>query len=224
MIDSPEYKAASQDERAKMLNRLERDTKAAVDDPSKLSSRQQSLAGGSVDSSAYTSSAKAKGKTYAEKYQSALSEMKSPDSAKWSPIERTKKQKNLKYLTVQKDFADDTVSLYNMAKSDVYGLVAGDPNGKKYVEDILKYGDALVAAGLSKTNKFRDKYGNVALNSGTSSGAKRTSSRRSGSGRKKSAKGKFDYKLTGFSGTSGTSTSTSLRQLLKKAKIRQGIA
>ncbi len=161
--------------------------------------------------------------SYKDKYQKAQQDFEK-NSGSWSPVERAKKQRNLQYLAVQKDFENDTVSLYNMSKDDAYDLVTNDPNGQDYVDKILAYGDALVKAGLTKTNKFRDKYGNIKISSATSSGTSGKSSGRSkSSGTSKSAKGKFDYKLFGFS-SGGKSNSSDLYALLKKAKIKRGIA
>lgn len=155
--------------------------------------------------------------SYQAKYETALSEYEQ-NKSKWSPVERVKKEKNLRYLTVQKDFDKDTVGLYGMSEAEVGRLVRSDPNGNKYVENLLKYGDALVAAGLAKYNKFRDKYGNVQISDGSS----RTSSsgrKSSGSKTSKAKKGKFDYKLNGFTSSASTD-GTTLYDLLKKARMR----
>lgn len=165
-----------------------------------------------------------KKKTYADEYKEAQKEFEK-NSSKWSTVERAKKQKDLNYLAVKKDFDNDTVDLYSMSKADVYKLVSADPDGNKRVENILAYGDALVKAGLTKTNKYRDKYGNVKLDDGTkrASGGRRTSSTKgkgSRGGRGKVSKGKFDYKLFGFD-SNPSKNNTQLRALLKKATLKR---
>lgn len=104
-------------------------------------------------------------KTYADKY-AALQKDFDENGSNWSPIEKIKKQKDLNTLAVQKEFDNDTVDLYGLSKQDVFDYVSKDKNGKKLVDDIVAYGDALVKAGVTKTNKFKDKYGNISLNDG----------------------------------------------------------
>lgn len=227
VISDPRYGSLTDSEKADVL-------KKAKDDVAESIKKQFVLDNGLTTTAKYKDKSlmsafrgAGSGETYAEDYQSALSEMNSQDVKNWSPVERAKKEKRLRQLSVQKDFEKDTVSLYGMTKNEVYALVSKDPNGKKYVEDILKYGDALVAAGLAKYNKFRDRYGNTSLYASSAGGTGRRVSSRSGKkggGRRgrRSTKGKFDYKLDGFSKVA--STNSSLRQLLKKAKMRQGIA
>lgn len=167
----------------------------------------------------YEDSSSSKEKSFKTEYKELEAKIKSPESKKWSAVERAKKEKDLKYLSVKKDYDKDTVGLYHMSKTDAYNLVSTDKNGKAMVEKILKYGDALVEAGLSTKNKYRDKNGNILLNApGTKSGGKGK-----GRGGKKSAKGKFDYKLFGFSGE-GKSNSKQLYDLLKSAKLKANIA
>lgn len=147
----------------------------------------------------------AKASTYADKYKAAQKEFNS-QSSKWSAVEKAKKQKALDLLTVQKDYNNDTVDLYNMSKQDVYDLVSKDPDGNKKVQDILAYGDALVNAGVDKTNKYRDKYGNLKLDDGSkkSGGSKK--------GGKKGRKSSFKVPKTSFNRVGSTSA---IRKLLQ---------
>jgi len=148
-----------------------------------------------------------KANTYADKYKAAQKEFDSKSSS-WSTVEKAKKQKELNKLAVQKDYDNDTVDLYNMSKQDAYNLVSTDPDGKKKVEGILAYGDALVNAGLEKTNKFRDKYGNVKLDDG---------SKKSGSGKKGGKKGrKSSFKIPKSSFNRVGSTAA-IRKLLQSS-------
>lgn len=123
-----------------------------------------------------------KADTYKQKYDKAVKEFDT-EGKKWSPVQRQRKENELKTLKVQKDFDNDTVSLYGMSKSDLADFVGKDENGKKYVEQVLKYGDALVDAGLASTNKFRDKYGKISIYN-TKKAAKGKGSK-GGKGRKK---------------------------------------
>jgi len=215
LLSDPEYDKLSDEQKKKALSDVNDTVYGALKakygvengliskDKVKLDSKQRSyLAGDGVASLG-------EGQTYKQKYDAALSEY-NDNKDTWSPIERAKKEKNLKYLTVQKDFENDTVTLYGMSKDDVYNLVSNDKDGNKFVEQILAYGDALVAAGLSKTNKFRDKYGNVSLYaSGTSSSG--GSKKKTGSS---SRKGLTKYPTTDIANTAAKDTYSTLSRLL----------
>jgi hypothetical protein len=115
-------------------------------------------------------------KSFADQYKSAKDDYVK-NQASYTPIARIKKEKDLKTLAVKKDFDKDTVDLYGMSKSEVYDYVSQNKDGKAQVEKLVKYGDAMVAAGLYTTNKFKDKYGNLALNAPkakSSGGSKKT--------------------------------------------------
>lgn len=193
LMKDPAFQALSQDDKSKALNRLQTDINAVEYKkydannpgsnytPKDLTTNQQGLVDGSraVSDYAVASDGNTRRKSYADKYAAAQKEF-DKNSKDWSSLEKMKKQKELSLLKVKKDYSNDTVDLYDMNKADVYNFVSTDPNGKKYVDDILKYGDALVDAGLAKKNKFRDKYGNVKLDDGSAKGGKK--------GRKKGGK------------------------------------
>ena len=219
LIKSPEYAALSQDDKAKALNRLQTDVNAVTYskqdalnpgngyEPKKLTTNQRKLQEGTRSATDYTKSTDPSSETYADKYQSAKEDFDTK-SKDWSTVQKAKKQKELNKLAVQKDYDNDTVDLYGMSKQDVYNLVSTDPDGKKKVEGILSYGDALVNAGLEKTNKFRDKYGNVKLDDG---------SKKSGSGKKGGKKGrKSSFKIPKSSFNRVGSTAA-IRKLLQSS-------
>jgi len=213
-INSPQYKALSDEDKRKSLVRIN-DTvygalkaKYGADNglaEAKYDTKQKRyLKDGSIPTAKASDTDDSDAKTYAEKYQDALDDYKK-DSASWSSVKKTKKDRELQQLKVQKDFDDDTVALYGMSKSQVYDLVSSDKNGKALAKKMLAYGDALVDAGLAETNKFRDKNGGEALKpkekSGGSGGRKRT-----------------DFSL--FSGNANpVAYDKKLRQLLAQAKL-----
>jgi hypothetical protein len=100
-----------------------------------------------------------------------------------------------------------------MSKAQVYDLVSKDPNGKKYVSDLLKYGDALVSSGIETTNKFRDKYGSESVQ------PKAKKARATGSAR--GGRGRTNFSLYSGSGSKSPITyNKTLRSLLKQARIK----
>lgn len=158
------------------------------------------------------------GETYQEKYDYAVDDFKK-NSGSLSPIERAKKQKNIAYLSVQKDYDKDTVSLYGMGESDIYGLLDNLPEkeSSRYFNMILKYGDALVEKGLLKTNKLRDRYGNVQYVRGSGGKVSYTTGGRSSGGRKASTGRKSTGRKSGGS-KSGGSNSESFAAILAAQK------
>ena len=50
-----------------------------------------------------------------------------------------------------------------MSKEDVYGFLSTYEDGKAQADKLLALDDALTAAGVQDKNKFRDKYGNIAI-------------------------------------------------------------
>lgn len=216
------YKSLSDEDKAKALKNVNStvfgalkaqyavDNKIATADNFDLNTKQKRfLGGGTLD--ALT---KETDKTYSEKYDDAYEDyQKNADS--WSPVEREKKENSLRYLTVQKDYDNDTVSLYGMSKERAYNLLSSNPDGKKMAQQMLAYGDALVDAGLIDKNKFRDKYGRETIK------PKAKSSGGGGGGRSRSglstARGAYD--LYGGTEASALSTEKSLRELVQEARM-----
>lgn len=190
MIKDPRYKELSDEDKSKKLKNAIDASRAAARKQIASEDTFKNKKGESVEVNPddikipnISLNSSKENKSYKEQYEDAQKSF-NEDSKDWSVVEKAKKQKELNRLAVQKDFDNDTVDLYGMSKDDVYNLVSTDENGNKLVENILKYGDALVAAGLTKTNKFRDKYGNVKLASSSRSGSKKKGK---GGGKKKSS-------------------------------------
>jgi len=110
-------------------------------------------------------------KTNKEKYEKALEDFNDPDNG-YSRVEKVKKREELKRLTVQKDYDEDTTMLHGMSKEDVYGFLSTYEDGKAMADKLLALDDALTAAGVQDKNKFRDKYGNVAIQPKAKGGSK----------------------------------------------------
>jgi hypothetical protein len=173
LVATPEYQKLNDTDKAKALVGLRQasqelatreyvETKGLATYKDKMSSGARRLqANGNISRFAKPSDGDGE-ISFADKYDDAQAEWQA-DSKDWSPVKKAKKQHELRQLKVQKDFDTDTVSLYGMSKDDVYALVSSDPDGNRMVQKLLAYGDAQAAAGLSSTNKFRDKKGNEAI-------------------------------------------------------------
>ena len=94
----------------------------------------------------------------------------------YSRKSRIDAQNKLKRLEVGKDFTKETRDLYGLGKDDLRNLIESSEDGNKVLDNVVAYGDALVRAGITSRNKFRDRYGNISLSStssrGRSSGSK----------------------------------------------------
>ena len=94
----------------------------------------------------------------------------------YSRKSRIDAQNKLKRLEVGKDFSKETRDLYGLGKDDLRNLIESSEDGNKVLDNVIAYGDALVRAGITNRNKFRDRYGNISLSStssrGRSSGSK----------------------------------------------------
>lgn len=171
LIETSEYKALSDADKAKALVSLrqasqELETRTYVESKGlasfekRLSGNARRLQDGNVSRFARTADDGGE-VSYADKFLDAKDDYEQ-NSAKWSPVQRAKKQRELRQLSVQQDFDADTVSLYGMGKADVYALVSSDPDGKRLVQKLIEYGDKLEAAGLGD-NKFRNSKGGVSI-------------------------------------------------------------
>lgn len=118
----------------------------------------------------------------------------------YSRKSRIDAQNKLKRLEVGKDFSKETRDLYGLGKDDLRNLIESSEDGNKVLDNVIAYGDALVRAGITSRNKFRDRYGNVSL-SGTSRGGRNGGSRSGG--------GKPSYKMDTMSLIRGALKSSS---------------
>lgn len=235
----PEFQQMSRDEQAKALNRLEAGMQKAsyqqqdaknqtgqfapdyTGKAEKLSDREASLLTDKPDVASYLTTQTSKGdkssKSNKEKYDAAKSEF-AEKNVEWSDIERAKKSKSLAQLKVKSEYSNDLVDLYNMSKTDALKYLEGRPNSDELKSQLLKYGDALKAAGLG-TNKFRDKNGNESFTtkSNTKKSSTGTTKKSSSTSSKKSKKTAFKAPVKSkFSAVSRISKS---RNILAKTKI-----
>nr|DAO15429.1 MAG TPA: hypothetical protein [Caudoviricetes sp.] len=118
----------------------------------------------------------------------------------YSRKSRIDAQNKLKRLEVGKDFTKETRDLYGLGKDDLRNLIESSEDGNKVLDNVIAYGDALVRAGITSRNKFRDRYGNVSL-SVTSRGGRNGGSRSGG--------GKPSYKMDTMSLIRGALKSSS---------------
>ena len=202
VMNSEEYKNASQYDKSRMLNRLQSDLEAVAYDKSgksesKLSSKQQSLKDNGFDKSIYTNlDSKVKNTKdtgWTDEYNAAKSAY-DKESSSWNPVEKEKKTKELRTLDVKRHYSKEATSLYDMNETDIYRFLdrQDEKKAQSYYKQIVEYGDKMVEAGLWSTNKLRDKYGNlqyqrgyVAANGKLAKGGSKSSGRATG-GRKAS--------------------------------------
>lgn len=181
LISQPGWNELTAEEKKSGLSRLESDIKAVeklqyqadnhvgeysgsyTGKSTKLTANQKTLVNDGVKLSKYVGkSDSTEAKTNKEKYEKAFEDFNDPDNG-YSRVEKVKKREELKRLTVQKDYDEDTTMLHGMSKEDVWGFLSTYEDGKAAADKLLALDDALTAAGVQDKNKFRDKYGNVAI-------------------------------------------------------------
>lgn len=124
-------------------------------------------------------------------------------------VQEIKRQDELNKLEIGVKYEKDIREVGSLSKRKVYEIITKDPNGKKIAEQLLKYNDELLDAGLITNHPYRDKNGKPDFDSVVAK-----------SGKKKGGKkGKYDYKMFGLD-VDPVSTSKSLRDLVKKAKLK----
>lgn len=181
LISQPGWNELTAEEKKSGLSRLESDIKAVeklqyqadnhvgeysgsyTGKSTKLTANQKTLVNDGVRLSKYVGkSDSTEAKTNKEKYEKAFEDFNDPDNG-YSRVEKVKKREELKRLTVQKDYDEDTTMLHGMSKEDVWGFLSTYEDGKAAADKLLALDDALTAAGVQDKNKFRDKYGNIAI-------------------------------------------------------------
>lgn len=203
--DSPEFKRLPQEDKVKVLDRIDADyrgiagqkTKAAKGEQADvLSDRQGDLVKNGVGSN-YLEDALMTKEQRAEKKRQRLLDVSSAEyedfkveydrkkqRGGYTKIQRLEDEHRLKKLEVGKDTPKDIRDTYDASKSLVWEMLnaiedEGERNKMKWA--LLDYGDALVKAGVTDKNKFRDKYGGVKFDPTTkSNGRGRGGSRRGG--------------------------------------------
>jgi hypothetical protein len=147
------------------------------------------------------------------KYEAAKYENKKANGT-LTKAEKIKAEDKLATLQIGSKFSKETRELYGLNKTQLTSLIDKGEITEKQAADILSLNDAMTAAG--KTNKFRDKYGNVAI---------RPKAKGSGGGRKKGTgkggKGKAGSKkqLPSDDSTSTINLVASLSRKAANAKI-----
>ena len=129
--------------------------------------------------------------------------------------EDAKRQKSLKKYEAGSTFDKSVRDLHNKSKTELATYFDNLKDGsakEEQMKKLLEYDDKITELGGQAKNKFRDKYGNVAIY------PKASGSGRGGKGRGKK-KSNFDYTKNLFAdnGTSSTSVSSNLRKILEKA-------
>ena len=128
-------------------------------------------------------------------------------------------QNKLKKLEVGKDFSKETRDLYGLGKDDLRNLVESSEDGNKVLDNVIAYGDALVRAGITSRNKFRDRYGNVSLSGTSKSG--RSGGTRGGGGTPSYKMDTMSLIRGALQSSSGNKASVSFnRKAAAKANIR----
>ncbi len=183
-IADPRYKALSDEDKRKKLadindtvygalkRQFEADNQVGSFDPNstkevdKLSTDERRyLEGKNID---YFDPGAGK-RTPQEEYEYAQEKL-NEDRGSLNDIELAQREDEVKTLGIKKDYDPVVVDLYGLNKGDVYDYVTGKgKEGEAIFEKAVEYGDKLVEAGLIDRNKFRDKYGNIKLDDGSSS-------------------------------------------------------
>lgn len=148
-------------------------------------------------------------------YQLAKAEFEKDDkNGNMTTAEKIRRTNELQKLEVGSKFDKNVRDIHSLGKQDVYDLVTSDKNGKAILDQLLAYDDALTAAGVQSKNKFRDKYGNVAVapkQKGSGSGR--------GRGRRGSRSGIFTMPSGG--GVKETTSTAAFRKLMGNTIVQR---
>nr|DAO11169.1 MAG TPA: PolyVal ADP-Ribosyltransferase [Caudoviricetes sp.] len=173
------FKKLSDDDKVKILTNIKTDVKSAVENhlfnnknPKKMGDNKKiisrSLSGGQTADPVWQTKEEKKEDLYTRK-EAEYEKFKREYDEKLAKGEYSRRGKieaegRLKKLEVGKNFMKETRDLYELGKRDFKKLIETAEDGEKVLKEVLAYGDALAKAGIEK-NKFRDKYGNVKLDS-----------------------------------------------------------
>ena len=130
--------------------------------------------------------------------------------------EDAKRQKSLKKYEAGSTYDMKVRDLHNKSKTELATYFDTKEEGvdkAELMKKLLEYDDKITELGGQAKNKFRDKYGNVAIY------PKASGSGRGGRKGRGKSKSNFDYSKNLFAdnGTSSTSVSSNLRKILAKA-------
>lgn len=193
-INSPAYKALSDDDKSKVLANISSDNLALAKNQlaakqgitTKLNTAQQALQAGNPTDYAAAINAPSTAsyyKTPDAEYNAQLASYNTKLKANsfGDPAAKLTAQKNLAKAKVGSTFDKAIRDDYNLSDADLYNYVSNDPNGNAIVQQVLAYSQALKDAGITSTAKFMNKYGDVTLgkstvasSSSSSGGAKKT--------------------------------------------------
>ena len=178
-FNNESFKKLSDDDKVKILTNIKTDVKSAVENhlfnnksPEKMSYNKKiisrSLSGGQTADPVWQTKEEKKEDLYTRK-EAEYEKFKREYDEKLAKGEYSRRGKieaedRLKKLEVGKNFMKETRDLYELGKRDFKKLIETAEDGEKVLKEVLAYGDALAKAGIEK-NKFRDKYGNIKLNS-----------------------------------------------------------
>lgn len=134
-----------------------------------------------------------------------------------SQAETIRRGKEVERLKAGKDFDKNIRELYGLSKQQILDFVSSDKDGTRIAEQLVKYGDALEAAGLGN-NKLRLKDGSISIGPASRGGS--GGSRRSGSGGSRSSrKGIFQAPVSG--GVSLVANTAKVSDLIRNAKVQR---
>ena len=99
-----------------------------------------------------------------EKYQNALDKYNQDKAlGNISTFEDVTRQKELGKLKVGSSYSNDVLDVYDLSGKQIKALMDQKAISQDLWNQVIAYGDALVAAGIDSKNKFKDKYGNIYL-------------------------------------------------------------
>lgn len=81
---------------------------------------------------------------------------------KLSTTEEITRKQQLDKMQVGSEFDKSVRDIYGLNKTQIFKYITENPDGKKIANQLIAYGDSLESNDLGD-NKFRDKYGNVAI-------------------------------------------------------------
>lgn len=158
LIKTPEYQALTPEDKARELrlvdSRITRQNGAAY----KANKGIPTTGSTSSKTDDYYKSPDAEYKALKASYETKLK-----DGSYNSPTQRIKAENELQKAKAGSAYSKDIRDLYSLNKSDVYQYLTTDKDGKAIADKLVSYGDALVSAGITAKNTFRDKYGNISL-------------------------------------------------------------
>ena len=132
-------------------------------------------------------------------------------------VQELQERMKLRKAEIGKDTPKSYRDMYSSGKQSFSMLLKemdSDQERNEAMTKVLEYGDKLVAAGLEKKNKFRDKYGNVNFDDSSSG---------KGGGRKKGKSAKVSASSVGTADITSTLSKNLLKTRGSQAKALSGM-